>query len=279
VKLLVTGSHGLLGTNIIPVLKRYFDVISLDIEEWDITDEKSGQKILQHFKPHTVINLAAFTDVDGCEDNQEHATRINSEGPGIVAGLCRKYAISMVHFSTDYIFDGNTLIPYKEDDRPNPLSVYGMTKLQGERNVLENHLSPLIIRTQWLYGDGGEHFISKLIRVAKEKGIVEVVNDQIGSPTYAKDLAEPLLILIKKNKSGIYHITNTGSCSWFEFAQRVFDHLHMNIPVRPISSDRLNRKAKRPRYSVFDCSKVQQDTNVTLRLWQEALKEYCNRLL
>jgi len=278
VKLLIAGSHGLLGTNIIPILKKHFDVISLDIEEWDITDRDSGHKVLQHFKPHSVINLAAFTDVDGCEDNQEHAFKINSEGPAILAELCKGYHISLVYFSTDYVFDGNTVRPYKEDDKPNPLSVYGLTKLLGERNVLEIHPAPLIIRTQWLYGDGGGHFISKVIRVAQEKGCVEVVNDQIGSPTYAKDLAVPLLILIQKNASGIYHITNAGSCSWFEFAQHIFSYLHMDIPVAPISSEKLNRKAKRPRYSVFDCSKMQKDTNITLRHWQEALKEYCNRL-
>lgn len=277
-KVLVTGSHGLLGTNIIPILRKDFDTIPLDIEEWDITDRNTGQKILQQYKPHTVINLAAFTDVDGCEDRKDYAMHINGVGPGIVAELCREYNISLVHFSSDYIFDGNTVSPYKENDRPNPLSVYGMTKLEGEKNVLRNHPAPLIIRTQWLYGDGGENFISKIMKVAQEKGFVEVVVDQIGSPTYAQDLAEPLVKLIKKKTSGIYHMANTGSCSWYEFAQRIFEYLHMNIPVYPVSSEQFKRKAKRPRYSVFDCSKLEQEIHITLRPWQEALRAYCNRV-
>jgi dTDP-4-dehydrorhamnose reductase len=221
-----------------------------------------------------LINLAAITDVDGCEDKREPAERVNAYGAGIVAELCREHNIRFVHLSTDYVFDGKKTVPYKENDLPHPMSVYGTTKLMGEQAVLEKNPSSLIIRAQWLYGKGGENFITKVVKMAKQSGALRVVNDQRGSPTYARDLAEPLTCLIEKGKTGIYHIANSGSCTWFEFAGEIFRLLEIDTTITPISSDELERKAKRPAYSVFDMWKFQKDTGLKMRPWQEALSEY-----
>jgi len=273
-KIILVGAKGLLGSNIIPILSNHFSLIPLDIEEWDITDRKAGDYILREYKPDLVVNLAAMTNVDGCEDYQEEAQSVNGEAPGIIAELCNKHSVRFVHFSTDYVFDGDKNTPYTEDDIPNPTSTYGKTKLSGERNVFKNHTSPLVIRTQWLYGKGTQHFISKIIKTAREQGIVTVVDDQRGAPTYAKDIAMPLKILMERGKSGIYHIANQGSCTWYEFAKEIFFYLKIEVQLKSITSLQLNRKAKRPVYSVFDCSKVQRDTNTILRSWQEALHEF-----
>jgi dTDP-4-dehydrorhamnose reductase len=273
-KLLSTGSHGLLGTNILPILERSFTVIPYDVEEWDITDRDAGERTITEIRPNIILNLAAYTNVDDCEDCLSLADRVNAEGAGIVADLCRKHNIKLVHISTDYVFDGEKDMPYTEDDIPGPASVYGLSKLSGERKVLANCPDAIIVRTQWLYGQSGVNFITKITQIAREQGMVEVVDDQRGCPTYTKDLAEPIRLLIEQNRSGIYHIANAGSCTWFGFAQEIFSRLHIDVALRPITSERLNRKAKRPRYSVFDCSKLSRDTGHYMRNWQDALHEY-----
>ena len=276
-KVLFAGGKGLLGTNIIPLFKKRFDVASFDIDEWDITDRKAGEAIIAGERPDALINCAAVTDVDGCEDKRELAEKINSHGAEIIADICSKYRVKLVHISTDYVFDGTKGLPYIEEDAPNPISFYGKTKLWGEEQVLAKAPSSLIIRSQWLYGEGSQHFIAKVIKIAREKGEVQVVNDQKGSPTYAKDIAEPLSILIEKGESGIYHICNDGSCTWYELAQEVFMALGMDIQVTAVSSQALNRKAARPAYSVFDTKKVRNSTGIAMRSWQEALREYLQK--
>ena len=273
-KLLSTGSHGLLGTNILPILERSFTIIPYDVEEWDITDRDAGERAIQDIRPDIILNLAAYTNVDDCEDCLSFADRVNAEGAGIVADLCRKHNIKLVHISTDYVFDGENDTPYTENDMPNPASVYGLSKLSGEKKVLTNCPDAIIIRTQWLYGHGGVNFITKITQIAREQGVAEVVNDQRGCPTYTKDLAEPIRLLIEKNRSGIYHVANADSCTWFEFAQEIFSTLRIDVALRPITSQQLNRKAKRPRYSVFDCSKLFRDTGHSMRTWQDALHDY-----
>lgn len=273
-KVLFAGGKGLLGTNIIPLLKNRFDVVSLDIDEWDIADRKAGEAVVARERPDALVNCAAVTDVDGCEDKRELAEKVNSRGAAIIADICSEHRIKLVHISTDYVFDGTKGLPYIEEDAPNPISFYGKTKLWGEEQVLAKAPSSLIIRSQWLYGEGGRHFISKVIEIARERGSIEVVDDQRGSPTYAKDIAEPLSILIEKGESGIYHICNDGSCTWYELAQEVFMALGMDIQVTAVSSQALNRKAARPAYSVFDTKKVRDATGIIMRSWQEALREY-----
>jgi dTDP-4-dehydrorhamnose reductase len=273
-KVLVTGCRGMVGTNIIPLLKERLDVIGVDIEDWDITDLAGGERLFRECKPDVVLSLAAMTDVDGCEDLSSEAARINTRGPATIARLCENYKSHLIHFSTDYVFDGEKDSPYTEEDAPNPMSVYGSTKLSGERSIFETLPSAAVVRAQWLYGHGGSNFISKVADIARETGAVKVVNDQTGAPTYAKDLAWPLIRLIEERKSGIYHLANSGFCTWYEFAKEIFACLGLNVPVTPISSAELARKARRPRYSVFDCTKIQEDTGVVMRTWQEAVRDY-----
>ncbi|MDI9558880.1 MAG: dTDP-4-dehydrorhamnose reductase [Pseudomonadota bacterium] len=273
-KILTTGSHGLLGTNILPVLERSFTVIPYDIEEWDITDRDAGERTIRDIRPDVILNLAAYTNVDECEDCLSLADRVNAEAPGIMAKLCSDHNIKFVHISTDYVFDGEKETPYKEDDETNPTSVYGLSKLSGEKKVLANCPDAIIIRTQWLYGHGGINFITKITKIAREQGVAEVVNDQRGCPTYAKDIADPILLLIEKNRSGIYHVANAGSCTWFDFAREIFSCLHIDVVLKPITSEQLNRKANRPRNSVFDCSRLFRDTGHRMRTWQDALHDY-----
>ncbi len=273
-RLLVTGSDGLIGTNILPELAGHFDIIPCTEKEWDILDRDMGEKVFSTHRPDVCINLAAVTNVDGCEDASEVAYRVNAEGAAALAELCARHHATLCHFSTDYVFDGTSKRPYREEDKPNPLSVYGRSKLLGERNVLERLPSSLVIRTEWIYGKGGENFITKLTKIAREKGSVEVVDDQTGAPTYARDLAAPLEALIENKKSGIYHVTNAGSCSWYTFAREILSLMAIDVPCRPIDSSHLQRRAPRPAYSVLDCSKLQNDTGIVMRPWQEALKQY-----
>lgn len=276
-KILVTGSDGLIGKNILPALREEFEVIPFVESQWDITDRKRGEEIIRRVGPDVLINLAAITDVDGCEDREELAFRVNGEGAGILATICAGQGVDMVHFSTDYVFDGRKKSPYTEEDPTNPLSVYGKSKLLGEQKVISNHPGSLIVRTEWIYGDGGESFVTKVVKAVRDRGTVDVVNDQTGTPTYAKDLARPVAALTKNGSRGIYHVTNEGSCTWHGFASLVFSFLGLDVVCRPITSDRLTRKAVRPSYSVLDCGKMRTDANLRMRSWQEAAEEYLRR--
>jgi len=225
-------------------------------------------------RPDVLLNLAAMTDVDGCEENTALAERSNVEGPAVLAGLCEAFHVRLIHISTDYVFDGTKRLPYREDDEPNPRSAYGRTKLAGEKKILDRNIDWVIIRTEWLYGHSGSSFVDKVIAIAQSQGFARVVNDQRGSPTYARDLALPVSAIIEKGLTGIYHISNSGSCTWYDFAKAIFFTLRMDIDVSPISSADLGRKAERPSYSVFDLTKLSRDTGIAMRNWQEALTDY-----
>lgn len=276
-KVLVVGGKGLLGTNIAPYFRERFDLVIADVDTWDITDRAAGEAELEKHDPDVVVNLAAITDVDGCEDDKrELAELVNGIAPGIVADVCNKRGVRFVHFSTDYVFDGTKKLPYKEDDATHPLSVYGATKLAGEKSALEKNPSTLIIRGQWLYGVGGQHFVTKVVSRAKQTGALHIVNDQRGSPTFTRDLAEPMAALIEKEKSGIFHLANSGSCTWFDFAEEIFSLLNIDVALTPVPSSEFPTKAARPAYSVFDMWKFQKATGLKMRPWKEALKSYIN---
>lgn len=277
-KILVTGSDGLVGTNILPFLRERFEVIQVLEKDWDIADSLMGSEVMRRVRPDVLLNLAAITNVDGCEDNAEAAYRVNGEGPGTLALLCAAFAARLIHFSTDYVFDGTKDGAYTEQDATNPLSVYGRSKLLGEQNILELGLPATIIRTEWIYGQGGENFITKVLRVARETGRAEVVDDQWGAPTYAKDLGPAVAALIEGDRAGIYHVANSGSCTWYGFARTIFSFLGMEVVCTPIASGSLVRKANRPRNSVLDCNKLEIDTNVRMREWKAALQEYLTGL-
>ena len=226
-----------------------------------------------------MINLAAFTNVDECESQAERAFAVNAEGMRHVATGALRSDAKVVYLSTDYVFDGTKGEPYVESDLPNPLNVYGRSKLQGERYVQELTEDGVIIRTEWLFGKHGKNFIGSILRQAREKKELSIVDDQTGSPTYTIDLAKAISVLIQHDVKGIFHVANSDTCTWFTFAQSVLEFSGISgVKVSPISSKELKRPAVRPPYSGFNCQKLKQVTGITLRPWSEAVKEYLHSL-
>jgi len=269
--ILVIGANGMLGHDLMATLEG--DVRGLDLPEIDITSFESVRRVLLTLKPEVIINAAAYTDVDGCETNVETAMAVNGEGVGLLALAAREIGAKLVQISTDYVFNGGKGTPYVEGDGQEPLSVYGESKLAGELNAA---MAPdyLIIRTQWLYGIHGKNFVETMLRLAKEKSELAVVDDQIGSPTFTKDLALAIKALLINGCSGIYHAANSGFCSWNEFARAIFAEEGLQITVNSMTTKELNRPANRPLYSTLDCSKLAADTGSQPRHWREALKDY-----
>jgi dTDP-4-dehydrorhamnose reductase len=257
-KTIIFGAQGMLGhalQNVFPYAQ------CMGHGDVDITDRNAVMKLIEHECPTIVINAAAYTDVDGCEDNRLYAFSVNGEGPGYIAEACNEVNAVLVHFSTDYIFDG-TQKGYRESDLPNPINVYGESKLLGEASIAENLENYRIIRTSWLFGSHGKNFVDTILTLSHDMPEVRVVNDQIGKPTYTVDLAGKVPEIIECD-TGIYHITNEGQCSWYDFAREFIPN------AVPCSSEEFPRRAKRPAYSVLVNTKTS-----SLRHWKEALKEY-----
>ena len=260
-KILIFGAGGMLGHALRDVFPR---AIALTRQDVDITDPAAVGEIIHRHRPATVINAAAYTDVDGCEDNRDQAFATNGKAPGIIAAACAGTGATLVHFSTDYVFDG-TKTEYREDDRPNPISVYGQSKLMGETAVMQNTEDYRIIRTSWLYGSHGRNFVDTILALSKQVPVVKVVNDQRGKPTYAVDLARKVPELISSGP-GMYHITNSGVCSWYEFACAFIPN------AVPCSTAEFPRKAQRPAYSVLVNTRT-----APLRHWKDAVTEYIQK--
>lgn len=274
-KILLFGHKGMLGSDLLLQLSPKHEVIGLDREEIDITSELQCRDAVNEHAPGIVVNAAAYTDVDGCEKAKDECFAVNAEAVKNIAGACLERNIRIVHFSTDYVFDGKGKEPYKEDCTCNPLSVYGASKLAGERYLLELSSNYILIRTEWLYGRNGRNFVRTILEKARTTDKLEVVDDQIGSPTYTKDLAAAANLLIEKNLNGIFHITNRGSCSWYEFAVKILKETGISgIEVAPIKSDKLTRPAKRPLYSVLSMQKFIEATGKAMQPWQLALQDY-----
>ena len=275
--ILVIGAKGMLGRDLVQVLQSSFrndEVIEWDIEDIDIQEENAIEKI-EKIRAEIVINVAAYTDVDGCELNEERAFAINAEGMKHIALGAQRYGAKVVYLSTDYIFDGKKKEPYLESDSPNPLNIYGRSKWRGEQYVQGLAKDGLIVRTQWLYGRYGNNFVTSILRQAKERGILSIVNDQVGSPTYTVDLSKAISILIRNDARGIFHVANNDLCSWYTFGQAVLELSGLKgVKVIPISSKELGRSALRPSYSVLNTQKFQRETGMTMRPWHEALKDY-----
>ena len=228
--------------------------------------------------PNIAINCAAYTNVDSCEDNYELAFKVNSLGARNLAIACEKIKAKLIHISTDYVFEGNGQVPYKEYDLNNPVSVYGKSKLLGERYVKEFCSRYFIVRTSWLYGYSGNNFVKTIIKAAKEKRQLQVVDDQIGNPTNAEDLAYHILKLLLTEEYGIYHCTGSGECSWYDFACKIVEFSNIDCKVDRMKSDKLNRKAKRPYFSSLDNMMLRCTIGDEMRNWQEALKVFINTL-
>ncbi|RLB08241.1 MAG: dTDP-4-dehydrorhamnose reductase [Deltaproteobacteria bacterium] len=276
-RVLVLGAQGMLGHDLVEACTLRYEVIGLSKEDLDITRQEATRKVIKEISPDVVINAAGYTDVDGCEKKMQKAFTINGEGSKNVAKGCRYSGAKLVYISTDYIFDGEKGSPYSEDDTPNPQNIYGESKLLGERYIEKFLDDYLIVRTQWLYGSHGRNFVETILTLAEETDRIEVVNDQVGSPTYTVDLSRAILTLLSKDLRGIFHVSNSGSCSWYEFALEILRLAGTEkVEIVPISSCILNRPAKRPLYSVFDCQRLRKEAGVDMRSWQEALQDYFN---
>lgn len=271
--ILVVGANGMLGKDLMSLLGSR--ARGVDIEDVDITSLESTERVLKTIHPSVVINCAAYTDVDGCETNEETAMQVNAEGVAHLAMASRMIGARLVQVSTDYIFDGSKGSPYLEEDPPNPLNIYGESKYAGELNALFNP-DHLIVRTQWLYGLHGKNFVETMLRLAKEKDELSVVDDQIGAPTWTVDLAQAIIALIDNGKGlrGVYHAANAGSCSWNAFARAIFEEAGLSVIVNGMTTDQLNRPARRPLYSTLECEKLNRDTGFRLQPWRDALKMY-----
>jgi len=277
-RILVLGHRGMLGSQLLDSLSHNHDVIGKDVDEFDIVSEDACRSVVKETQPDVVINAAAYTDVDGSEKARELCFAVNGEGVKNVALACRTNKIKIVHFSTDYVFDGNQKTPYREDDPCHPLNTYGEAKLAGEKNLQQYSDDYLIIRTAWLYGKNGRDFVKMILERAREVGRLQIVDDQRGSPTYTRDLAVAVEQLLSGAYSGIIHVTNRGSCSWYEYALKILSYAGMNdVPVTRISSSQLDRPAVRPCNSILSCSKFIETTGRVMRFWQLALQDHMVR--
>ena len=272
-KILITGANGQLGQALQAVLRDH-QLIALDIDEIDITQLESTRKVISQGHPDLVINAAAYTDVDGAESNSDAAFRVNALGPRNLALLTASQRIPLVHISTDYVFDGVLQRPYHEFDRPNPISVYGRSKLAGEEALRALNPRHFIIRTSWLYHIIGKNFPKTIWSLSKEPKI-RVVSDQYGSPTYAPHLANAIAQLIKTDACGTYHVAGSGGTSWFELARALFKLLQIQTPIVPVSTAEFPRPAYRPRYAVLTSL---QDPTITLPPWEEGIAEFAQGL-
>lgn len=273
-KILITGAKGQLGSELSSIIP---NAVLADREELDITDFEVVKQFVNNNKIDTIINCVAYTAVDKAEDDEENAYKVNVLGAENLA----KTNCKLVHISTDYVFDGKNYKPYVEEDKTGPLSVYGKTKLESENVVLKNNKQAIVIRTAWLYSTYGNNFVKTMLRLGKEKESLNVVFDQVGTPTYAKDLAEIIKIIIpniSEGTSGIYHFSNEGVCSWYDFATEIMSLSNLNCKVKPILSIEYPTKATRPNYSVLNKNKIKETFNVEIRHWKEALMECLEKI-
>lgn len=278
-KILITGSNGQLGNRLQEQLRNKH-VILTNRKDLDVSDYDAVLKFLKTSKPEVIINCAAFTDVDLCEKKEDEAYRINAIGPKNLAIQASEINAKLIHISTDYVFDGEgikdcagNLRPYQETDKPNPQNKYGETKLAGENFVMENCCKYFIVRTAWLYGEG-RNFVQTMINLSKSNNEVRVVNDQIGSPTSTKELANLIEKLIESEEYGIYHGTCEGSCSWYDLTLEIYRLLGIKTKVIPVSFKEFPRPAKRPKYSVLENKKLSELGIYKFNYWQEALEIY-----
>lgn len=271
--LLITGAKGQLGTELSKLLP---DAIATDVSDLDITDKGAVESFVKENNIDTVINCAAYTAVDKAEADTLVAEKINIIGPKNLAQSGAK----LIHISTDYVFDGTSYRPYSENDTPHPVSVYGKTKLAGEQAVLSQSQSAIIIRTAWLYSPYGNNFVKTMRRLGAEKSILKVVCDQVGTPTYAADLAQAIVDILpqfKDGHKGLYHFSNQGVCSWYDFAVEIIKLSGLSCQVKPIETRDYPTAATRPFYSVLNKSKIISEFNVNIPHWKESL-EKCLKL-
>ena len=280
--ILVTGANGQLGKCLQDAAKNYPNTqfIFTDLEELDITQEYLVDKFFAEHKFDYCVNCAAYTAVDKAEIDKEGAYLANAESVKYLALACKREQTTLIQVSTDFVFDGTKVTPYTEKDIPSPMNVYGASKLKGEeylREIMDNYF---IIRTSWVYSEYGNNFVKTMLQLVKDRNELSIVNDQIGSPTYAVDLATFILFIVhlKSSDYGVYHFSNEGEISWFEFAKAIFEESDIHIKLNPVNSEEYPAPAERPKYSVLNKAKTSKTFNLTITNWRESLVECLKRL-
>jgi dTDP-4-dehydrorhamnose reductase len=282
VNILVTGGNGQLASCIKSIANNseHYNFIYSNSKDLDISSENQVNVFFSNHKIDWCINCAAYTAVDKAETEFILAQKINSEGAKNLALACKKHEIKLIHISTDFVFDGSKNEPYTELDQPNPINIYGQTKLNGENEICSNLNSYFIIRTSWLYSEFGHNFMKTMLRLSSERDELNIVNDQIGTPTYAVDLATAILKIISLNsaKYGLYHYSNDGIATWYDFANAIFEINNISITTHPIPSTAFPTPAKRPKYSVLDKSKIKNTFDLEIPHWMQSLQTSSYRL-
>lgn len=278
-KVLVTGVKGQLGYDVVNELeKRGIESVGVDIEEMDITDAGSVSRVIRGESPDAVIHCAAYTAVDAAEENEALCRRVNADGTRNIAQVCKELDIKMLYISTDYVFGGQGERPWEPEDDRDPQSVYGQTKYEGELAVQELLEKYFIVRIAWVFGVNGKNFVKTMLKLSEDHDTITVVNDQFGSPTYTYDLARLLADMIGTEKYGVYHATNEGICSWYEFACAIFEEAGIDMTVKPVSSAEYGARASRPANSRMSKEKLTENGFERLPAWRDALKRYLDAL-
>ena len=295
-KILITGFSGMLGTDVVSELAPHHEVVGIANREnkkihipfhyLDIRDKAAVSKVIGEVKPDFILHTAAHVNADDCEQNAEFAFAVNSEGTRWVAEASAAVGARTAFISTDYVFDGSKKGPYEETDAPNPLSVYGKSKVQAENFLRSLDRGDYVIRLSWLFGENGPNFFKAVLKKAARHEDLKVVDDQFGAPTYTKDLAKAIRVLIERSEKihprkgiNIYHLANSGITSWFDAAAFILAKANTDVRLDRINSDQLDRAAKRPKNSVLNLSKIKKDFGIQMRPWNEALEEYWNESL
>ncbi len=281
-KIIIVGANGQLGNEFQVLSTNYQDhqFFFYDKQQLNIVDKEEVEKVIAQIKPDYLVNCAAYTAVDKAETDKELAHSINHEAVDYLAATCVEHNVRFIHTSTDYVFNGAATKPYKEDDLTNPTTIYGATKLEGERAAIK-YGDAIVIRTAWVYSIYGNNFVKTMLRMMKTKESLNVVADQYGTPTYAADLAEATMQIITSGKwlPGIYHFTNDGIITWFDFAMQIKKLSGLSCIVNPITTAEYPTTAKRPQYSVLDKSKIQSAYGIKLKDWKQSLQEFFSLLL
>jgi len=272
-KILITGSRGQLGSQLICLAGPEHNIYGYDLD-MDITDVSVVKEEFSKVKPQMVIHCAAYTDVDGCEERKDLCYQVNTRGTQNLVREAQRHGSDFLFISTDYVFDGEKNTPYLETDQPHPLSIYGDSKYQAEQLVQEYLNNYYIVRTTGIYSRFGKNFVDTIIKTAGKNSCLDIVDDQVCTPTYSLDLAQCIYALIETRLYGIYHATNSGQCTWYQFTRQIFDIMGIKAKVRPIESHKLGRKAQRPAYSVLQNHNLEKNNIFFMRSWEEALQDF-----